>query len=75
VYICDECIKACVAVVEEHGGFPPSRAADQDRLTDALIAADPGKVHLLSASEIEPALKAGRDRAVREADRVKAFWA
>jgi len=39
-----------------------------------LIAADPGKVHLLSAAEIEPALKAGRDRAVREADRVNAFW-
>jgi predicted amidophosphoribosyltransferase len=29
VYICDECIKTCVAVVEEHGGFPPPRAADQ----------------------------------------------
>jgi NTE family protein len=40
-----------------------------------LIAADPGKVHLLSAAEIEPALTAGRDRAVREADRIKAFWA
>src|SRR5262245_53897857 len=40
-----------------------------------LIAADPGKVHLLSAAEVDPALKAGRDRAVREADRVKAFWA
>jgi predicted acylesterase/phospholipase RssA len=40
-----------------------------------LIAADPGKVHLLSAAEIEPALKAGRDRAGREADRIKAFWA
>jgi NTE family protein len=40
-----------------------------------LIAADPGKVHLLSPAEIEPALNAGRDRAVREADRVKAFWA
>jgi NTE family protein len=39
-----------------------------------LIPADPGQVHLLSAAEIEPALKAGRDRAVREADRVKAFW-
>jgi NTE family protein len=39
-----------------------------------LIAADPGKVHLLSAAEIEPALHAGHDRAVREADRVKAFW-
>ena len=40
-----------------------------------LIAADPGKVDLLSPAEIEPALKAGRDRAAREADRVKAFWA
>jgi NTE family protein len=40
-----------------------------------LIAADPAKVDLLSPAEIEPALKAGRDRAVREADRVKAFWA
>jgi NTE family protein len=39
-----------------------------------LIAADPGKVHLLSPAEIEPALKAGRDRAVSEAERVKAFW-
>ena len=40
-----------------------------------LIAADPGKIDLLSPAEIEPALKAGRDRAVREADGVKAFWA
>jgi NTE family protein len=40
-----------------------------------LIAADPGKVHLLSAAEIEPALKAGHARAVREAERIKAFWA
>jgi NTE family protein len=40
-----------------------------------LIAADPAKVHLLSAAEIELALKAGRDRALHEADRVKAFWA
>jgi ClpX C4-type zinc finger protein len=30
VYICDECIKACVAVVEQHGGFPPSPAAAQN---------------------------------------------
>ena len=37
-----------------------------------LIAADPGKVHLLSAAEIEPA--PGRDRAAREAERIKAFW-
>jgi len=40
-----------------------------------LIAADPGKVHLLSAADIEPALKAGHDRALREAERIKAFWA
>ncbi len=40
-----------------------------------LIAADPGKVHLLATAEIEPALKAGHDRAMREAARVKAFWA
>ena len=40
-----------------------------------LIAADPGKVHLLSPAEIEPAVKAGRDRAVSEAERIKAFWA
>jgi NTE family protein len=40
-----------------------------------LIAADPGKVHLLSAAEIEPALKAGHARALREAERIKAFWA
>jgi len=39
-----------------------------------LIAADPSKVHLLSPAEIEPALHAGHDRAVREANRVKAFW-
>jgi NTE family protein len=39
-----------------------------------LIAADPGKVHLLSSAEIEPALKAGRDRGVSEAERIKAFW-
>jgi hypothetical protein len=35
VYICDECIKTCVAVVEQHGGFPPARAAEQDRSTHA----------------------------------------
>jgi hypothetical protein len=40
-----------------------------------LIAADPGKLHLLLRAEIEPALKAGHDRAVREAERIKAFWA
>src|SRR5262249_11313753 len=38
----------------------------------SLLKPKTGKVHLLSAAEIEPALKAGRDRAVREADRVKA---
>jgi transposase-like protein len=35
VYICDECIKTCVAVLEQHGGFPPSPPADQDRLNHA----------------------------------------
>jgi ribosomal protein L37AE/L43A len=35
VYICDECIKTCVAVVEQHGGFPPSRPAEQDGLSHA----------------------------------------
>jgi NTE family protein len=40
-----------------------------------LIAADPSKVRLLSPAEIEPALRAGHDRAMREAGRVKAFWA
>ena len=24
VYICDQCIETCVAVLQEHGGFPPS---------------------------------------------------
>ncbi len=27
VYICDTCIKACVAVLEQHGGFPPTPSA------------------------------------------------
>jgi len=40
-----------------------------------LIAADPDKVNLLSPAEIEPALKAGYDRAVGEGDRIKALWA
>jgi hypothetical protein len=40
-----------------------------------LIAANPGQVNLVSPAEIGPALKAGYDRAVNEADRVKAFWA
>src|SRR5262249_35052810 len=35
VYICDGCIKTCVAVVEQHGGFPPSRPAEQDGLSHA----------------------------------------
>ncbi len=40
-----------------------------------LIAANPGQVNLVSPAEIGPALKAGYGRAVKEADRVKAFWA
>jgi NTE family protein len=40
-----------------------------------LIAANPGQVNLVSPAEIRPALRAGYDRAVKEADRVKAFWA
>jgi hypothetical protein len=40
-----------------------------------LIAANPGQVNLVSPAEIGPALKAGYARAVKEADRVKAFWA
>jgi NTE family protein len=40
-----------------------------------LIAANPGKVNLVSPEEIAPALRLGYDRAVREADKVKAFWA
>jgi NTE family protein len=40
-----------------------------------LVEADPGKVHLLSPAEIEPALRAGHERALREAERIKAFWA
>jgi len=40
-----------------------------------LIAANPGQVNLVSPAEIGPALRAGYDRAVKEADRVKAFWA
>lgn len=39
-----------------------------------LIAADPAKVHILSPAEIAPALKAGHDRAMREAERIRAFW-
>jgi ATP-dependent Clp protease ATP-binding subunit ClpX len=35
VYICDECIKKCVAVLEQHGGLPPSQAAAQDGLNHA----------------------------------------
>jgi NTE family protein len=40
-----------------------------------LIAANPGQVNLVSPAEIDPALRAGYDRAVKEADRVKVFWA
>jgi NTE family protein len=40
-----------------------------------LIAANPGQVNLVSPTEIGPALKAGYDRAVEEAHRVKTFWA
>jgi NTE family protein len=40
-----------------------------------LIAANPGKVNLVSPEEIAPAMKLGYDRAVQEADKVKAFWA
>jgi NTE family protein len=40
-----------------------------------LIAANPGRVNLVSAAEIGPALKAGYNRAVKEAGGVKAFWA
>ena len=35
VYICDECIETCVAVLEQHGGLPPSQAAAQDGLNHA----------------------------------------
>jgi NTE family protein len=40
-----------------------------------LIAANPGKVNLVSPEEIAPAMKLGYDRAVAEAAKVKAFWA
>ncbi|WP_431280711.1 patatin-like phospholipase family protein [Humitalea sp. 24SJ18S-53] len=40
-----------------------------------LIAANPGQVNLVSPAEIGPALRAGHERGLREADRVKAFWA
>jgi len=29
VYMCDECIKACVEVLEQHGGLAPSPGADK----------------------------------------------
>jgi NTE family protein len=72
-----------VALTDKAARFSgiPNDIAQEVRYVEAagtkvlLIAADPGKVHLLSAAEIEPALKAGRDRALREADRIKAFWA
>jgi len=44
-------------------------------LIELLIAANPGQANLVSPAEIDPALRAGYDRAVKEADRVKAFWA
>lgn len=40
-----------------------------------LIAANPGKVNLVSPDEVGPALRAGYDRGRKEADGVKAFWA
>jgi NTE family protein len=40
-----------------------------------LIAANPGQVNLVSPAEIGPALRAGYDLAVKQAGRVKAFWA
>jgi hypothetical protein len=42
-------------------------------LIKLLIAANPGQVNLVSPAEIDPALRARYDRAVKEADRVKAF--
>jgi hypothetical protein len=44
-------------------------------LIKLLIAANPGQVNLASPAEIDPALRAGYDRAGKEADRVKAFLA
>ena len=35
VYICDECIKTCVAVLEADGSSPSPPPADRDRLTHA----------------------------------------
>jgi NTE family protein len=40
-----------------------------------LIAANPGKVNLVSPEEIAPAMKLGYDRAGQEVDKVRAFWA
>ncbi|MFA5899043.1 MAG: patatin-like phospholipase family protein [Hyphomicrobium sp.] len=40
-----------------------------------LIAANPGKVNLVSPEEIAPAMKQGYERAAAEAEKVKAFWA
>jgi NTE family protein len=40
-----------------------------------LVAANPGQVNLVSPAEIGPALRAGYERAAKESDRVKAFWA
>lgn len=39
------------------------------------IKADPPDVNLMNPNEIEPALHAGYDRAKKEADSIKAFWA
>lgn len=40
-----------------------------------LIAANPGRINLLSPEEVGAALHAGHDRSVKEAAAVKAFWA
>jgi len=40
-----------------------------------LIAANPGKVNLVSPEEIKPAMRLGYEHALREADKVRAFWA
>jgi NTE family protein len=40
-----------------------------------FIAANPGKVNIVSPEEIGPALRSGYERGLKEADRVNAFWA
>lgn len=40
-----------------------------------LIAANPGKVDLISPDDIAAALKAGHERGVKESAAIKAFWA